>query len=398
MRIAYLCTTFPKLSERFFLREVRALRAQGLDFDVYSMIGGVDVPEAGAVRHFRLWDGVVLIRESLVWLWRKPGAIFSLMQELNPFRYRSLINYGENALGLAFALRFARTFAARYASVHGTWATAPGAGAFALQALVGLEFTLEAHAYDIYRSGGDAGLIQKLSAARSVRCSTESAAAEIRRRLAAAGCSSPPVVCIRRGLSEIPAHRAWSRNSVERWQLLSVGRLIEKKGYDRQLLVYRELKAQGLDFRATIIGGGPLESELRAQVQALGLRDEVHLAGKMDHAAVDAAYRAADFFIFYGRISDSGDRDGFPNVLAEAMRFSLPVFSTDVAGTTEVIRDGETGFLLDGADAAQDAAKIIACLADEACVSRVTLHAHNWVKKNFSVDTNAGQLSVLLEK
>ena len=398
MRIAYLCTTFPKLSERFFLREVQALRAQGLDFDVYSMIGGVDVPEAGQVRHFRGWDGVVLTREFLYWLWRKPGAIFSLMQELNPFRYRSLINYGENALGLAFALRFARAFAGHYTSVHGTWATAPGAGALGLQALVGLEFTLEAHAYDIYRNGGDARLIRKLRAARSIRCSTESAAAEIRRRLAATGSSGPSVICIRRGLSDIPGHRSWSRKSDARWQLLSVGRLIEKKGYDRQLSVFRELKAQGLDFQATIIGGGPLESKLRAQVEALGLRDQIHLAGKMDHAAVDAAYRAADLFIFYGRISGSGDRDGFPNVLAEAMGLSLPVFSTDVAGTTEVIRDGETGFLLGGADPAQDAAKIIACLADEACLSWVTSRAHDWLKKNFSVDANARQLSVLLRK
>ncbi len=398
MRIAYLCTTFPKLSERFFLREVRALRAQGLDFDVYSMIGGVDVPEAGEVRHFRGWDGVVLIRELLYWLWRKPGAIFSLMQELNPFRYRSLINYGENVLGLAFALRFARAFAGRHTSVHGTWATAPGAGALGLQALVGLEFTLEAHAYDIYRNGGDARLIQKLRAARGIRCSTESAAAEIRRRLAATGSSGPPVVCIRRGLSGIPRHRAWSRKSGACWQLLSVGRLIEKKGYDRQILVYRELKSRGLDFQATIIGGGPLESKLRAQVEALGLHDQVHLVGKRDHAAVDAAYRAADLFVFYGRISDSGDRDGFPNVLAEAMGFSLPVFSTDVAGTTEVIQDGETGFLLGGADPAQDAAKIIASLADESGLSRVTACAHDWLEKNFSVEANARELSVVLKQ
>ena len=73
----------------------------------------------------------------------------------------------------------------------------------------------------------------------------------------------------------------------------------------------------------------------------------MRLTGKLEYAQVEALYAQANLFLFTGLVSASGDRDGFPNVIGEAMAHSLPVFTTDVSGTTEGVRDGVRGTVVD---------------------------------------------------
>lgn len=344
------------------------------------------------MRHFRAGDWLRLLWECPVWLLRRPAQFFGLLGLLVPWHYRALINWAENVLGLACALRFAREFVSKgYEATHATWATAPGMASYALGVLTGLPYTLEAHAYDVFRDGGDAHLLRKLASAQRVRSSTEATARELRQRMERAGIVTP-VICVRRGLESVP--RALPERGLPGplLRVLSVGRLIEKKGYLEQLEIFRAWHRSGLPFEASIVGEGPMRPMIEKRIAELGLGDEVRLLGKLDHDVVDCCYGSADLFLFCGQVSASGDRDGFPNVIGEAMAHGLPVFTTDVSGTTEGVVDGERGYVIDLSDPASCAAAIHARMQDVEAIRQVTAQALCWLQQEFDTEANVARL------
>jgi glycosyltransferase involved in cell wall biosynthesis len=172
--------------------------------------------------------------------------------------------------------------------------------------------------------------------------------------------------------------------------------LIEKKGYADQLEIYAALQQAGVDFRATIVGAGPLLRPLQAQLETLGLRGIVSLKGALSYQQVSQLYAESDGFLFTGQIASSGDRDGFPNVIGEAMAHSVPVFSSDVSGTTEGIVDQETGWIIDPKDPASAAACIQKQLQAHERLISITRAAHAWVEANFRVEPNMQRLQAAL--
>ena len=381
-KVAYLFTTFPKLSERFFLREVEALRADGFGFDIYSFIGGQARSSAGKVGQMGFWGWLCFPIELLYWLFVRPRTVRVLLRKLFSFGYGSWTNFGENLLGAAFG-------GAAYQCSHATWATAPAMAAWVFRELIQLPYTMEAHAYDVFRDGGDRFLTEKLQGALAVRSSTDVTSAALRERLGAQ--SDTRVTCVRRGLASVPVYIP-PQALGQVMHVLSVGRLIEKKGYEQQLLLYAEWARAGVSFRVSIVGDGPLYSMLERQIDVLGLVDYVRLTGKLDYTVVEAKFREADLFIFSGRISASGDRDGFPNVIGEAMAASLPVFSTVVSGTTEAVHDGKTGYLIDFSNIEALSVRILELMQDTQGLQSVTEQAHRWIRSEFSVEENVRSL------
>jgi len=132
-------------------------------------------------------------------------------------------------------------------------------------------------------------------------------------------------------------------------RLISVGRAVEKKGYDVLLDALARLPA-GLHWRLTHIGGGELRDHLRARADQLGLAGRIDWQGPQAQADVLAAYRASDLFVLASRVAADGDRDGLPNVLMEAQSQGLACLATEVSAIPELIRDGATGRLVPPGD------------------------------------------------
>ena len=126
--------------------------------------------------------------------------------------------------------------------------------------------------------------------------------------------------------------------------MVSVGRLVEKKGFDRLLDALALLPAD-MSWHWTHIGGGSLDAEMRARAQSHGLSDRITWRGACDQPEVIAAMRAADLFVLPSRIAADGDRDGLPNVLMEAASQHLPILSTPVSAIPEFIDSGVHGIL-----------------------------------------------------
>ena len=149
---------------------------------------------------------------------------------------------------------------------------------------------------------------------------------------------------IRRGLSHWPHRESFECVHPNRIELLSVGRLVEKKGYFHQLELAARLVEKGVSFRLKIIGSGPLSQLLKKERDRMGLKGKVVFCGARNEEQTRAAFLECDAFLFTGIIAENGDRDGIPNVIPEALAAGCLVLASDNAGASEAFVDGISGF------------------------------------------------------
>jgi glycosyltransferase involved in cell wall biosynthesis len=145
--------------------------------------------------------------------------------------------------------------------------------------------------------------------------------------------------------------------------LLSVGRLVAKKGYD-DLVAALALLPAGLEWQYVHIGGGALKVALQRQAERLGLSRRIEWRGGLTQPEVLAGYRRADLFVLASKLAKDGDRDGLPNVLIEAQSQRLACVSTNVSGIPELIEHGVTGLLTPPSDPAAFARRMEELIRD----------------------------------
>ena len=390
MKICYLFTTFPLLSETPYQRDLRALARQPVEFEIWSLWSGGGSFAGITVKRFVKWRAVALPWFLLYWLWRKPRVLLGFFARFAHQGLRQPLNAGETVLGAAFALCYARSFLREAEPpdlFYGAWATLPASAAQLLAELTGRPFAMGAHAYDVFRNGGDWDLERKLAKATLVV--TSSASTE--RALLARGASPERTVLIRRGLETLPRLKSPRRERIP-LRILAVGRLIEKKGYAEQLEVYARLKAMAVPFEAHIVGEGPLRPSLEKRRDELGLNGEVTLIGAMSHELVLDQYEWADVLLFTGKVARSGDRDGLPNVVPEAMAYGVPVVATCVAGVPEAVEDGRSGILVRGDCVTSCANAVKQLQIDNGLYERLIAGARAWVEANYDAGINSRRL------
>lgn len=147
-------------------------------------------------------------------------------------------------------------------------------------------------------------------------------------------------------------------------RLLSVGRLVEKKGHLDTLEAVRLLRAQGIDVHLTIVGEGRQREVIEARLQATGLGPHVHLAGHLAHDGVCRELAGAHLLVAASRTAPNGDEDAPVNSIKEAMASGLPVVASRHGGIPEIVEDGVTGRLCREGDP-QDLANRIADMIAE---------------------------------
>ncbi len=393
LAITYLFTTFPKATEMFLQREIAALRQRGVTLRIHSMWGGGGAFRGIEVERFNKWRLL-----ELFWLipyesWRRPEVLRQLLRGLLTRRAPSWVNFWENMLGAGFACVYARAFRRSPPGlIHAAWSGAPATAAWLLWRMDGHRFTAGAHAYDVFEHGGDWWLTEKLEAALLVHTSTELA----RDALVGRGLNPDRVVCIRSGLDRLPAMRPLRASRVP-LHLLSLARLVEKKGLDRQLRIYAALKASGVEFTARIVGDGPLRQKLESLAGLLGVADLVTFTGQVPPHEVWEHLSWADVLLHTGVVAPSGDRDGLPNVIAEAMAAGVPVITSPTAGTTEAVTDGQTGIVLPVDRPEAWVAALRRLSSDDAYCESLRRPARGWVEANFDVRANTDRLLKRLE-
>ena len=178
-------------------------------------------------------------------------------------------------------------------------------------------------------------------------------------------------------------------------RILSVGRLVEKKGHVDLIAAAAILQSKGFAIDCQIVGDGPLFAALSEQIAGLGLQDSVHLLGGQPQEKVLNLLREwADVFVLPCVIAQDGDRDGIPVSLAEAMAMELPVVSTDIVGIRELIQPG-TGILIPPHDppALAEAIREIAVMEPQAFAS-MGRKGRAVINHEFNLDKGTRQLAV----
>ena len=394
LKIAYVVMKFPTLSQTFIEREMRALAALGVQVEVHPCldfrraVDGPVPPELTVVRAGSLaavvWAGIVgAVREVA----RRPGLLWRGLRILWRHWPRHWEGWFHTVWGTLFALARAGEFRRRAPDViHGAWATAPATVAAVLGELCGRPFSFGAHAYDLHRHGGDPLLAPKLDAARFVHTTTQANVDDLRRRFPG---RSAEIVLSRRGLPRLPELAARApRAAGAEVRILSVGRLVPKKGHALQIAACRELAGRGVAFRLRIIGEGPLRAGLTAAIAEAGLGAVVALEGERTPEETQAAYAWANVFWHTGIVDAQGDRDGLPNVIPEAFAHGLPVVSSAAGGAGEAVIDGETGFIVDPTDARALAGAVERLARDAELRRRLGVGGRAWVERNFLSEVN----------
>jgi len=179
-------------------------------------------------------------------------------------------------------------------------------------------------------------------------------------------------------------------------RILSVGRLIEKKGFGDLIEACRLMREHGLAFECAIVGEGPLRDQLQAQIERAALTDYVRLIGPQPQQEVRVLLSEADLFALASVSESDGGSDNLPTVVMEAMMCGTPVISTRLAGIPEMIQHGENGILVGPRNPAALATAMEQLLRDRTLAAKLGARAKGTAINKFGIETTTRALKHLL--
>jgi glycosyltransferase involved in cell wall biosynthesis len=159
-----------------------------------------------------------------------------------------------------------------------------------------------------------------------------------------------------------------------------------------------QLDRSGIDFECSIVGAGPLPSNLEKRIQQHGLEAKVRLLGARPQDQVSELYRQSDLFVLACVIAVSGDRDGMPTVLIEAMATEVPVITTAVAGIPELVHDRSTGLLVPQKDSAALTRAMIELVNDPDLRNRLGCNGRRLVLSSYDIRQTSGQMEKIFRR
>ncbi|WP_456390882.1 glycosyltransferase family 4 protein [Profundibacter sp.] len=401
--LAVIVKGWPRLSETFIAQELVALEEAGQQFDIWSLRFPTDKKRHPL--HDRLTANIRYLPEYLhqepmrvlrAYLKVRKLAGFKQARALWQFDYaRDKTRNRIRRFGQACVL--AAEMPGETLGLYAHFMHTPSSVARYGAAMCGLPWAFSAHAKDIWTSP-EWEKREKLSDATcgaTFGATCTAFGADHLRELA----DTPDRIhLIYHGLdlSRFPAPPKREPTPAGSIRLLSVGRLVEKKGFDNLIDALALLPAE-LDWRWIHIGGGELKSVMQERAERAGISNRIEWLGALNQPEVIEQMRAADIFVLPSRIAKDGDRDGLPNVLMEAASQLLPIISTPVSAIPEFIDTGVHGILT--SDAAEPLAEAIHSLAlDPDKRAQMAKAANARLRRDFTMMPGINQLDKLLRQ
>jgi glycosyltransferase involved in cell wall biosynthesis len=397
-KFVFILKGYPRLSETFIAQEIRALEQRGIPIRIVSLRHPTDKYRHPVHREIAApidYLPEYLYQEPLRvlrgwWCARKmPGYRAAFRQWLADLRRDFTPNRGRRfGQACVLAAELGKGRGGMPLRLHAHFLHTPAAVAYYTHLMTGSPWSCSAHAKDIWLTP-DWEKREKLRSMDWLVTCTASGADALRALDPRPG----KVSLVYHGLdfSRFPEPPARTMRTAGPYTLLSVGRLVPKKGFDGLLQALARLPA-GTDWRLRHVGGGPLKDELAAEAARLGIAERIAWLGARPQEDVLAEYRSADLFVLNCRIAEDGDRDGLPNVLMEAQSQRLPVISTAMPAIAELVIDGETGLLTPPDDPARLAEAIARLLQDPALRARVAEAGFRRVRQLFSATAGIDDL------
>ena len=398
--VGYVVSAWPRLSETFILNEVLAVERSGGSLRIFSIKDSDGEPVHARVAQVRARVTCLSLRRhwksalqaNLRLLCRQPGRYCRALLQALRYRRRGVLLCFFQAGYLAHELSREPV-----AHLHAHFAHAPAPVAMFTHQLTGIPYTFTAHAKDIYIKTPPELLRAEAQQAQAVITCTEYNRQYLSTQIGPA--SDGKLHCIYHGLDLSQFQFAWPRVSDARPPvILSVARLVEKKGLSDLIVAAGILRGRGRRFQVEIIGEGPQRQALEAQVMQLGLSDRVKLLGVQTYDMVCLAYQRASIFALPCMVTADGDRDGLPNVLLEAMGSGVPVVSTPVSGIPELIESEHDGLFVPPNSPTELADALDRLLTQPELSERLARAARAKIQTHFSIDRSSTQLLALFQQ
>ncbi len=389
-RIAYIVLRFPTLSETFIVREINALRTRGWEIGIYPLWRDnpaqvhPDVPPLQPSVRWRHPLSINAILACVRMLIKRPRRYLSSLAlitcELPKQPRRVVTSLALFPVIVSMAEDLERN---RIRHVHAHFASYPTLAALIVHRLTGISYSFTAHAFDLYVNPSH--LPNKVSDATFIVAISEYNQRLLQPHLGIRT-STHVIHCGVEVPTELPRTCSGSR------EIVCVARLEEKKGHRYLIDACDVLKQRGISFHCTIVGGGPELERLRSQVSALHLDDCVDLVGPQTSERVQEYLATAAVFALPSIVTCSGNAEGIPVALMEAMAAGVAVVSTATTGVPELVVDDETGLLVQPEDIVGLADSIQRLLDDSGLRDRLRVNAFSKVGDEFRLDRNAAEI------
>jgi colanic acid/amylovoran biosynthesis glycosyltransferase len=385
--VAYLLERFPSFGQTFCYREVAELKRQGMNVQVFSIRRPVGEPHED-------WDKNLV--EHVHYLPEEKPLVAEVDRILKTSavsdRVRTAVKeWGRQSdfLRLYQAIYIGvRLQEKRLGHIHAHFAGMAARTAYWIGDFFGIPYSFTAHANDIFAPHDFAislaGLIERATGVVTV---SDYAVRLLQERFP-------------ENASKI--HRVYNGVDLSRFTptdfgsapptIISIGRLIEKKGFSDLIGACGFLRSRGRSFRCGIIGEGPLENSLRTQIATAGLEEWVELAGPLLQADIAKRLAHATIFALPCRREADGGMDNLPTVIMEAMAAGLPVISTPLGGIPEMVEDGVNGELVSERNPAALASSMERLLDDRERAHRLGGRGREIARQKFSIETSAREL------
>jgi glycosyltransferase involved in cell wall biosynthesis len=397
VRLGYLYSRYPVISQTFCDAEMLALEGLGVALEIGSIY-----PALTSLRHEHISRLCAPIRyappQKILRIWEKNAKTTGKWpQELvdrHERRYGQQVRAEQRARNaLYFADLFARHGVDHF---HVHFANRAAHTALFLKEVSGIPFSVTAHGQDFMKDLGNDDLLREICAA------AEFVAAETD--------YSRELLCQRCPDSAAKIHRVYNGIDLERFpdllpsqanampRIISVGRLVAFKGFEHLIDACAELARRGLDFTCEIIGDGPLRDALQKKIEMLNLSPRVNLLGSLSQEVVLEKLRSADIFALASVTDRQGASDVFPTVIIEAMAAARPVVSTQLAGIPESVVHEETGLLVPSGDTIALTRALEQLIRDPELRVRYGHAGRARIEQHFRIERTVAPLLQLLQK
>lgn len=403
MRLIYLMSDYPLLTTTFVDREVKRLREMGVEIDIVaSRRPGEDVPLSDdqrrirdTVTYLRPAPFTALVRSHLYFLLRSPRRLFRAIVYFltrphpGPRTWLLTILHIGKGVYAAWLLRNRE-----FDEIHIHFAFGNAVSGMVAARLLDRTYTMSIHAgNDLFAY--PVMLAEKIRGARHVVTCTgfnktflvDYVGADV----------ADKITFIPHGL-DLSRYRPGQsgRRPDGPVRILTVGNLAERKGIKHLVRACRVLKDRGVAFHCDIVGDGEERENLAALIHELGLGDDVTLTGTVRHEEVIEYYGNAMIFALPCVQSSTGNMDGIPNVVAEAMAMRLAVISTEISGVPELVEHGVNGLLTQPGDEQALVDAMMRVIDDEALRDSLGQRALETIHRIFDVDANTARLAETL--
>src|SRR6266511_332935 len=409
MRLGYLYSRYPVISQTFCDAEMLALERRGIEL----VIGSV-YPPLTSLRH----EYIARLRAPIHYA--PPQKILRILEhdakttrkwprdlvEQHEDRYGPMAKAEQRARN---ALYFAEFFARSGVDhVHVHFANRAAHTALFLKEISGIPFSVTAHGQDFMKDLGSDDLLREICGAAEFFAAETDYSRDLLRQRCPDSAAKIHRVYNGIDLERFPAPRdeaARPRHGEQAVvapyhlpRIVSVGRLVPFKGFDDLIDACAELARHRIDFVCDIIGDGPLRETLQAKIEQLDLSSRVNLLGSLSQGAVLEKLQAADIFALASTTDAQGATDVFPTVILEAMASARTVVSTRLAGIPELVVDGQTGMLAPPGDSPALAQALEQLLRDPELRLRFGHAGRARIEQHFRIEQTVAPLIEMLER